>query len=319
MSAAPSRWGVVTTAKAEAEEILRFAAYHLEAGATRIHVFLDEPTPKAFKALKAHPNCRVTVCDQTFWQRRGIKRPAKHQVRQTRNATFGYNRAKGLDWVAHLDIDEFLVSRLPLGQILANLPQDSRTARVRPMEALSRTGDHGTPEAFKAFIANGPERRSLSQRLYPQFGTFVRGGFVSHVAGKVFARTGQDQMHFKIHNAVVAGIENPHLVDLPDVSLAHCHASNWAEWNAKHRFRHNKGSYRADLQPATPFDQGGDTLHALFTRLTEAEGEAGLRRFFDEVCADTKTHRDQLKALGLLRLHDLDLAAKMSAHFPNFV
>lgn len=319
MTGAAPRWGVVATAKAEADEILQFAAFHLDAGATRVHVFLDEPAPEAFAALKAHPNCRVTECDDAYWHKRGGRRPVKHQVRQTRNATFGYNRSKGLDWVVHIDIDEFLVSDHTVATALSELPADCLTARVRPMEALTLSGDRGTPCAFKAFIPNGPERRAISQRLYSNFGTYVRGGFLSHVAGKVFARTGQAQMHFKIHNAVVAGVENPRFADLAEVSLAHCHASNWAEWRVKHAFRHEKGSYRADLSPAVPFHQGGTTLHALFESLIATEGDAGLRRFFDEVCADSQDHRDRLEGQGLLRLHDLDLAAKLSTHFPKFV
>ena len=52
--------------------------------------------------------------------------------------------------------------------------------------------------------------------------------------------------------------------------------------------------------------------------MIEAEGgEAGLRAFFNEVCADTPELRATLKAKGLLRLADLDLDAKVSRHFAS--
>ena len=60
------------------------------------------------------------------------------------------------------------------------------------------------------------------------------------------------------------------------------------------------------------------TLHDLFSYLEQTEGEAGLHAFFDEVCADTPALRDRLSQLGLLRLHDLQLDAKIRKHFQNF-
>ena len=273
--------------------------------------------PQAFRQLKGHPNCRVTLCDDAHWQRLMGKRPHKHQIRQTRNATLGYSRAKGLDWVMHLDVDEFLVSDTPISQYLAQLPEGCLTARVRPMEALAKH-EARAPDAYKKFLPNGAARLETVMRLYPTYGAYVKGGFVSHVAGKVFARTGQDRTIVKIHNAIVAGQENPGLQELAAVSLAHCHALSWDDWRNRFPYRLDKGSYRADLSPAIALDKGGATLHTLFETLLEEQGEAGLKAFFDEICADTPEHRTRLDREGLLRVHDLDLEAKMSKHFPDF-
>ena len=65
------------------------------------------------------------------------KRPVKHQVRQTQNATFTYHRKAEVDWLAHIDVDEFLWPAEPLAPLLAALPADIPYARVRPIEALS--------------------------------------------------------------------------------------------------------------------------------------------------------------------------------------
>lgn len=284
-----------------------------------MHVFLDERNPKAFHQLKAHPNCRVTVCDEAHWLRLVGRRPEKHQARQSQNATLAYRRAHEVDWLMHLDVDEFLVSEQSLAKCLAQLPAECLTVRVRPIEALAHPQDTTQdPSAFKAFLPNGPDRVTTVLELYPTFGAYVKGGFVSHVAGKVFVRTGQEVVSLRIHNAFVGPEKNPGSQDLAQVALAHCHAKNWQDWYAQHTYRHEKGSYREDLAPAIPRDAGGLTLHELFQVLIEDQGTAGLRTFFNEICADTPEHRAKLEARGLLRLHNLGLKDKLATHFPDF-
>ncbi|WPZ20731.1 glycosyltransferase family 2 protein [Sulfitobacter faviae] len=307
-----TKWGLVATILAPAEEIRRFAAYHLEAGAHRLYLYLDAENPEAFESLKAHPKIRVTTCDEAYWQRLCGKRPQKHQVRQSQNATRAYNRADDVDWLIHMDVDEFLVSDRPVDEVLATLPPAQKITRIRPMEALAGDGT-----AFKAFIPNGPERAQIVSALYPTYGDYVKGGFLSHLAGKVFVRTGMAEVRLQIHNA----FQNDTMIDGPEqqpgIDLAHLHAKSWPEWLAAYRYRLEKGSYRADLAPNRPRDRGGLSMHELFSMIESEGGEPGLRAFFDEVCADTPELRETLKDHGLLRLAELDLDAKVSRHFPS--
>ncbi|MDF3383749.1 MULTISPECIES: glycosyltransferase family 2 protein [Sulfitobacter] len=307
-----TKWGLVATILAPAEEIRRFAAYHLEAGAHRLYLYLDAENPEAFESLKAHPKIRVTTCDEAYWQRLCGKRPQKHQVRQSQNATRAYNRADDVDWLIHMDVDEFIVSDRPVDEVLATLPPAQTITRIRPMEALAGDGT-----AFKAFIPNGPERAQIVSALYPTYGDYVKGGFLSHLAGKVFVRTGMAEVRLQIHNA----FQNDTMIDGPEqqpgIDLAHLHAKSWPEWLAAYRYRLEKGSYRADLAPNRPRDRGGLSMHELFSMIESEGGEPGLRAFFDEVCADTPELRETLKDHGLLRLADLDLDAKVSRHFPS--
>lgn len=307
-----TKWGLVATILAPAEEIRRFAAYHLEAGAHRLYLYLDAENPEAFESLKAHPKIRVTTCDEAYWQRLCGKRPQKHQVRQSQNATRAYNRADDVDWLIHMDVDEFLVSDRPVGEVLTTLPPAQKIARIRPMEALAGDGT-----AFKVFIPNGPERAQIVSALYPTYGDYVKGGFLSHLAGKVFVRIGMAEVRLQIHNA----FQNDTMIDGPEqqpgIDLAHLHAKSWPEWLAAYRYRLEKGSYRADLAPNRPRDRGGLSMHELFSMIESEGGEPGLRAFFDEVCADTPELRETLKDHGLLRLADLDLDAKVSRQFPS--
>ncbi|QUJ77899.1 glycosyltransferase family 2 protein [Sulfitobacter albidus] len=310
-------WGVVATIKAPAPAILRWAAWHLELGAHRITVYLDDPNPDAQEALRAHPKCRVKRCDDGYWQRQNNGRPAAHQSRQTFNATHGYNRAGDVDWLMHLDVDEFLTPGAPVADQLAALPEGTLTARARPMELLAG-GDPATDAAFKMFLPAGRSRERIVAALYPNFGQYLKGGFLSHIAGKLFARTGMQGIKFRIHNAFRGEEMNPNEAPLPDLHLAHFHATDWDSWRAHFDYRLARGSYREGLGPARPRDRGGITANELYTMILDEDGEAGLRRFFDEVCADTPLLRSRLSTHGCLFETRYDFDAALAKHFPDF-
>lgn len=292
---------------------MRFCAHHLDLGAARLLLYLDDARADQGAILSAHPAISVTLCDDAFWAKRG-RRPAKHQVRQTRNATQAYRRkAHDLEWLIHMDVDEFLWCDADIGGCLAGLPDTVQAARLRPAEALA--GGDGT--AYKAFIPPGPARRATVSRLYPEFGDHIKGGFLSHVAGKLFLRTGLPDLSVRIHNAFLPDDAKPDETDESRICLLHRHAKDWDTWIASYRYRLQSGSYRSDLSPAIPRERGGMTLHELFSRIEAQDGEAALRAFYDTVCADTSDHRAALGAEGLLRLHDLDLDTKRARHFPD--
>ncbi|MCE8528966.1 glycosyltransferase family 2 protein [Ruegeria pomeroyi] len=309
MNTSPT-WGVVATVKAPEREILRFSAWHLEQGAHRLFLYLDDPDPAVFSRLKAHPRIRVFACDESYWQRRKLTRPVKHQARQTMNARHAYNRAD-VDWLAHVDVDEFIWSETPIATILSTLPDDTLCARMRPIEALA-----GDDALYKAFIPGGPARDGIVRRLYPTFGAFVKGGFMSHVAGKVFARTGMEKVDFRIHNIFRNKEMNPHQVELDTVDLCHRHGADWDHWIAAYRYRIAKGSYRPDLAPNVPREAGGLSMHELLSGIEEEEGEAGLRAFFDELNATTPEGRARLRAAGMLKHRPLDLDGALLKQFP---
>lgn len=313
-SAKPTRWGLVATIKAEPADILNFAAYHLNAGAHRLFLYLDTPCPVAMPHLKAHPKIRVILCNDDYWQQRRKSRPAKHQARQTLNATRAYRRqAKDLDWLIHMDVDEFLWAERSIDQILAEIPQDVFCARARPIESLAGDGT-----IFKAHIPNAPGQSDVLSRLYPRFGAYVKGGFLSHVQGKLFAKTGLEHIELRIHNMFQNGLSNPGQIELPMVDLCHLHCKDWDSWIKLYRYRLEKGSYRSELAPNRARNQGGLSMHELLSTIEATHGEPGLRAFYDEICADTPDLRARLQAEGLQRVRNLHLAEKRQKQFPEF-
>jgi len=311
-----AKWGIVATIKADTAAILRFAAYHLELGAERIYIYLDAPNPEAQEALREHPKTRVIRCDDGYWKRQNGERPAMHQPRQTFNATRAYRRANDVDWLIHMDVDEFLTADAPIGTLLSALPESVRCARARPMELLAG-GDPQVEAAFKTFVPAGKQRERTVSALYPTYGPHLKGGFLSHIAGKLFVRTGIDGLKFRIHNAFLNGETNPDSVELPQMQLAHFHAADWEIWYTHFAYRLAEGSYRADLGPARARDRGGITMHELFNMIFKEEGEAGLRAFFDEVCADTPALRARLDAAGHLHKCRFPFDTSVAKHFPS--
>jgi len=308
-------WGIVATVKAPIRDILDFAAHHLDLGAHRVHIYLDDDNIAAYNALKPHPKIRVTLCDAPYWQRQTKTRPAKHQVRQTANMMQAYRKRADTDWLAHIDVDEFLWPDTPINDQLSALPPQCLTARLRPLEALAG-GENGITH-FKACRTTPLERQEDSTALYPEYGQHLNGGFLSHVMGKVFVRTGIDGLKIRIHHAFLDDETNPGQQELSQTALCHLHAKSWPDWLATYRYRHENGSYRAELKPATA--KGVLNLHALFTEIEEKYGVEGLQHFYNEVCLATPDHLSRLDQRGLLRSVSLDLATKTARHFPDHV
>ncbi|WP_245220401.1 MULTISPECIES: glycosyltransferase family 2 protein [unclassified Ruegeria] len=304
-------WGVVSMVRGPTEDVLRFVAYHLDLGAETIYIYLDEPNQRTFEALKAHPSVCVQVCDDAYWQKLKRTRPDKHQVRQSVNATYAY-RDTHLDWLAHIDVDEFLWSPTPISDVLREVPDKVHAARVRPIEALA-----GGDDLYKAHVPQSPARTELIEMLYPNYGAFVLGGFLSHVQGKLFARTGLKRLSFRIHNLFQNGKLLPCKYELVQVDLCHRHAPDWDHWIAHYPFRMDRGSYQAGMAPNAPREMGGLNKNELLSWIESEHGEDGLRAFFNEMSGADPDVRARLKQNGLIRHRALNLDEKLAKHFPG--
>ncbi len=300
----PPRWGVVATVRAPLAKIARFAAHHLDLGAEEVHLYLDAPDDAAVAFLTADPRVHVTECGPEYWERIGKRRPEGHQQRQAINATRCLRAVQDrLDWLAHLDVDEFLMPSRAVSEALAEVESEAAYARVSPLEALGR--EDRSPVAFKAPVRN----EAALQDIYPTFGLHLRAGFVSHVLGKSFVRTGLTGVRFGLHHLRRDGAPVTNADELADLRVAHFHAASWPEFREKLDFRRSLGGYRA---PRSGLQM---PLSEMFGFLLEDGGEAGLRRFYDEVCADTPRLRQALSDRGALVEADLELDTKVRRVF----
>lgn len=102
------RWGVVAQVREPYALVAAFAAFHLDQGAERIILYFDDPEDPAADALAGQDGIDVIRCDEAHWRNtpRG-SRPESSSRRQIVNFRQAYARSD-LDWLAHLDADEFL-------------------------------------------------------------------------------------------------------------------------------------------------------------------------------------------------------------------
>ncbi|MDJ0822407.1 MAG: glycosyltransferase family 2 protein [Paracoccaceae bacterium] len=302
------RWGIVSTIKAPLPQIARFAAHHLERGAHALHIYLDVPDPEAEAFLSRDKRIHITQCDDAYWRSTGKTRMEAHQLRQAYNATRCLRAVSAdLDWLGHIDVDEFLLTRQPMAETLAALPPATALARVPPAEALAT--DEGLPTHFKLTHKQAGVPKSTLQDIYPTFGLHLYGGFLSHTLGKVFVRTGIPDTRLGIHTLKYKGEDATNRAKPEGLYLAHLHAPSWEHFRAHLEFRRTKGSYR----PRSERPELGQA--ALMEFLLEEEGDAGLRAFFDEVCADTPELRARLSAHRMLITAELDPDAAVKRVF----
>lgn len=298
------RWGIVSMVKAPLPRIAEFAAYHLELGADRITLYLDDPEPESLAFLSAHPKLTVIPCDTAFWGTQKKPRMKAHQMRQTWLATQAY-QATDVDWLAHIDVDEFLLPPAPVADMLAQVPQQAAILRMAPAELLA--GSQGD-EAFKLLPKYGGQKKAVLETLYPTFGPHLPGGFVSHREGKNFLRTGLMGIRLGIHAAMQDSRVITNRTRQEGFFLGHAHAPDWPFFRDHMQFRMTRGSYRKS-------DEQKFRLLDILTLLQEEEGEDGLRGFFSEVCEGTPRLTAELERHNMLLRRPLHLTQAVARQF----
>ena len=197
------RWGIVTTADAPVSLLIAHAAHHLTAGAGEVHLYLDSaPDPAEDLApLRCLPGVRVTVADRAWWRGQGRRQPRLHQVRQTHNATAALS-ATGMDYLIHLDIDEYLWQWEPLAEELSLLPE-GHFLKIGNIERVHAAADPGTDIFSPLFrlpesLVTGREAAEEDLRN----GGLTRQGLTGHSSGKAASPAGL---------GYTAGIHRPRL------------------------------------------------------------------------------------------------------------
>lgn len=301
------RWGTVSTIKAPLSDIARFAAYHLDLGASEINIYLDQPDAAVAEFFAPHKSVKITQCDHLYWKNKPEKAISSHQLRQAFNASRCYRRSR-MDWLAHIDVDEFLLTPRPLAQLLAEVPADAAFARIRPAELLAQPDPWSGPAHFKLTRRELDLPKAVLSDIYPEFGAYVPEGFLGYSGGKNIARTGLDGVRLGIHGLLHNGarVENGH--PLTQVHVGHAHAPSWDDFQRHFEFRMTHGSYRKD--PNDPM-----RLRDVLDLVIAAEGQPGLRRFFEQVNVAAPALLDRLAAHDMLLTARLDLDDKVARWF----
>lgn len=288
-----SKWGIVATVKAPQPQLLAFVAHHLELGAAQIWLCFDDPADQAAEALERLPRVSVLRCTLPYWRETCGRRPEKHQNRQSRNAQHIY-AATDLTWLAHLDVDEFLLPDRPIAALLAAAPPEQPMLRAAPWEALHEPGapdDIFTARQFRAAlpVASDQAARDVA---FGRFAPLLPEGVLSHAAGKCLFRTGLAGFEPRLHGAFRFGSRVVGVPFQPGLALLHFHAQDPLAWRERLDFRLARGAYQ--YNPALQ-------AHLL------AADDAGRAAFYSRVQSPEPAIRAQLAGLGLLRSETLKL------------
>jgi len=306
--AAQTGWGVVATIRGPLPDIAAWAAHHLDIGASRLFIYLDEPEPAQIDYLSAHPQIDVTACDDAYWSAQPTPRHETHQRRQMYNANHAYNRCD-LNWLAHIDVDEFILPPRPMAQILAGIPADIAYVNLPPVERLAPPPNaaHST-DYFKRTPRMAGQTKAVLPHIYPTFGAHLRGGYISHLEGKIIARTGLPGARVGIHALLHRRQMVTNKLRLDDTLIGHAHAPSWQVFEKHLKFRMTKGSYQKR-------GRTGFRLLDVLEFLIEEEGETALRRFYTEVCEARPELIEKLAEYNMLVTHPLDLQRKIAEVF----
>jgi hypothetical protein len=296
-TSAPS-WAVVATVKAPREKVLAFVAHHLSLGAARVHLYFDDPEDPAQAAVSSFGRVTATPCTETYWSERG-GRNERHQNRQSRNARDAYGRCDA-DWLTHIDVDEFILARRPVADLLAGIPADMLLAKLEPFEAMHDPllpDDIYTSREFRGAIRH--EHWPLRRGALGPYREFNRDGLLSHSNGKVIFRTGVRGLSPRLHSVFLKGTR----LDAPDwhpeMKLLHFHAQDRQAWRSALPFRLTRGAYQyrpglqAFLEGATPEEI--DTFY-LQTQVLSPQSLAALQAVGRVIVTDLGL-RDKVAAL----------------------
>ena len=244
-------WAVVSTMKAPEEKVLAFVAHHLSLGADHLWLFFDDPAQPIPPVLANHPRVTVTPCDDAHWIRACKKRPPQHQNRQTQNARLTYREFVTSEWIVHIDVDEFLLTKRPIDDILEETPAETIAMRLEPFEAMHDPllpDDIYTAREFRGALRHEywPRRRAA---LGP-YRKVIRDGMMSHSVGKTIYRTRIPGLLPRLHAVMLNKVMVAPASWQPDIKLLHFHAQDKAAWLAAVPFRITKGAYqfRPELQ-----------------------------------------------------------------------
>ena len=297
------RWGIVTTLAAPQADVLAFVAHHLALGAERIWLCFDTPDDPAADRVEGHPRITVRRCDTAHWTRLGITRPERHQNRQTANAQAVLRECgqdEALDWLAHIDVDEFLTADAPVAAILSDVPRHRPFVRAKAWEALHSPGlpdDIFTATAFRAPL-NAESHAAHRAAIFGPFAPLLPTGCMSHAVGKCFFRPDVPGLQAWLHGASKGGEKLPPGPPLPGMALLHFHSQDPVTWKGRLPFRLERGAYV--LKPEL----------ALFLKTADA---AEIDAFYHRCLTATPDALAYLRQNRLLREVDLTLRAKVAA------
>ena len=282
-------FAVVCMAREAPEVVHRFVAHYAGLGAAEIFVIFDGAETPDLVALRAEPRLDLRFVDSDYWQAT-LGDHAKIFERRLRHAAALAKAETTAPWLLVVDVDELLIARTPVIEMLASIPEGVESFSIPPVEAVWGPGDdllkpYGSTW-FRRPIYNFPLRLVLEPTVYGRDSMFFLHNALGHTRGKHFLRTNAVVDEIRSHGSFRHGREitisfrdNPVLP--AGNEIAHFDAISFDRWHEKFRRR-----YSGEIKSPTMPPQRRAQIRAIQTAFSADEGnsrEAGLglfRRFY---------------------------------------
>jgi hypothetical protein len=189
------RLGLVTCARDEAEVLLPFLSYHRALGVTRFYVYLDRSRDASREIVGAFPGAVAIPRD-----RRADETHLTSLQLACADDALARARVEGLDWLLHLDVDEFAWGENPgtnalgrgdLLRMLAGVRADTEAVLLRTLEVVPHADLDGRPFWMLHDVQDGG---ALERDVYDPVQHTVRklARWLGHDQGKSVARVAAD-------------------------------------------------------------------------------------------------------------------------------
>lgn len=290
-------WGVVSTVRAPEDQVLAFVAHHLSLGAAHVWLFFDDPKDPAYARISRLPRVTATRCTDFYWALRG-GRKSDVIFRQIPNARGAQKKCR-LDWLAHIDVDEFLFASRPIADVLGSIPATEANLLLEPYEAMY---DPDLPDdIFTARQFRGPLQGVHQALVAPIFGDFaaeLAKGALAHVLGKSMVRPRVRGLQLSLHGVIRDG-ERVTTAFHPDLRILHFHAQDPVAWQTLLPERLTKGAYHHQEE-------------RVLNRFLSQASAADLARFHRETMTLSPEKAALLQAHDRLITTDLGLRQKVA-------
>ncbi|MCK5855139.1 MAG: glycosyltransferase family 2 protein [Sulfurovaceae bacterium] len=192
---------ITVTVRAEIGIIQYFINYHLNIGIDHIFIFFDDPNDNSFDYFRHINNISCIRCDTVHWAKLACDENSNIEARQINNANMALALAKnrGIDWIAHIDIDELIYTNIPLKKILNTLPKNTNYLWLPPLEAIPNKIKHSAPfkeiHAFKQL----PTKQHQYYRGMCEAAYFAGEYFRGHIGGKSITKISNKINSLNLH------------------------------------------------------------------------------------------------------------------------
>ncbi|MCR8549780.1 glycosyltransferase family 2 protein [Salipiger sp. P9] len=276
-----SGWSVVSTCAEPKKLVEAFVAHHLAQGAEEIFLFFDDPSDGLAKVFSGVPRVVCIECDESFWNLSRPKkgRPSGHRQRQTHNAELAARKLCKSDWIAHIDVDEFLLPRAAgsISNMLKAVPSEIDAVRVLPAERMFLECPTPGQLSFDGIFKLKPEWSSgWGEELYGELGIFFRNGFQGHEVGKSFKRCKNRTARFNIHFVRKDGENIPEVtISQNEAVLLHFFPSSIEDWRDKYERRIDDKAYFETMP------EQAKRRYSLYGLAREEGGSVAVRELFE--------------------------------------